>query len=277
MKIDGKIIAQKIKDELKKKIATRSQKPGLAIVLVGDDLASHTYVRLKEKACEEIGMHFEKHLLPIDEDKEDVLSLIQTLNNNPKIHGVIIQLPLPKHLPTQEIIDALSPNKDADGFHPKNNFVKPVLAEVILEILKETGENVREKQMLILGNSPVFLNSLKNSLDPFFKKIIFSTNSSILASMEELSQIDILVSAQGKANAIKPEHIPYGIGLIDIGINKVDEKIVGDVDPNCYEKAKFYTPVPGGVGPITVAKLLENVYKLFLISIEKQSQEERPK
>ncbi len=268
-KIDGKKIAQRIKDELKEKIVKLSEKPGLGVILVGDDSASQTYVNLKKKACEEIGMYFEKHCFEKKEKKEKILEALHSLNKNPKIHGIIIQLPLPSHLPTQEIIDAMDPQKDADGFHPKNTLVKPVLVEVILEIFKETKEKTEKKILAIIGNSSAFLDPLKKIFTPIFQKVLVFNNSSILPSMEEMLQFDDIIIALGKPHFLKSKYIKKNTGLIDIGVSFVDEKICGDIDPACYEKAKWYTPVPGGVGPITVAKLLENVYKLFIASTEK--------
>ncbi|GEM_PF-288343 len=270
-KIDGKKIAERIKNELKNKISKISKKHriGLAAILVGDNHASKIYLQLKEKAAKEVGIHFQKYIFTENTSQEEILHLVQNLNKNSKIHGIIVQLPLPKKFSTQKIIHAIDPKKDADGFLPKNNYVKPVLVEVVLEIFHEAKENLDQKTILVIGNSKEFLQSMKKYLKPLVKKIQTINYQSWIPQYWSQKKIDDVIIAVGVPHFFQPYYIKDNAGIIDIGITEKNKKILGDVNPMCYKTARFYTPVPGGVGPITVAKLLENVYKLFIASTEK--------
>lgn len=269
-KIDGKHIAKQLQNQLKEKINKLEQKPGLAAILVGDNPASKIYISLKEKRAKEIGMYFEKHI--IDSETANTYSiekLIQQINQDKNIHGIIVQLPLPSHIDTQKIINTIDPKKDADGFHPETiknlgterEIIKPVMAEVIIEVFRSINDELRNRTMLIIGNSKRFLKPLEKIFTPRCKRVITASKKNFQNYSQEADKIIIAV---GKAHILKPEHIKKDSVLIDIGINKLDGKIVGDIDPACYSKAKYYTPVPGGIGPITVVKLLENTYKLSI-------------
>lgn len=272
-KIDGKKIAQRIKNNLKRKISKlrKNNRPGLAVILIGDDPASRLYVRLKEKAAKAIGMNFQEYVFPRIASQNKILDLIERLNTDKKIHGIIVQLPLPKKFSPRKIIHAIAPEKDADGFLPKNHSVKPVLIEVVLQIFREAHEDLDHKNILVIGNSKEFLQSTKKYLKPLAKKIQCINYRSRLPRFVGEKKVDDVIIAIGVPHFFKPYYMKNGAGLIDIGITTKNKKVLGDVDPECYNKASFFTPVPGGVGPITVAKLLENVYKLWEAKVEKKS------
>lgn len=262
--LDGKELAAKIRNELKEEVKRLGIQPGLAVLLVGDDPASHTYVRLKEKAAEEIGIHFEKILLPKNIDEELVLVKIDQLNRRSDIHGILVQLPLPEQLHEDHVTSAIFPEKDADGFHPQNiaalldgkPHIVPGLAQGILHLLDATKEPLAGKHAVILANSDVFAMPLKKLLTD--RGVIVET---IIGQLSHVNchMSDIIISALGKPHTITKEMLKDGAIVIDVGTTKVNGKILGDVHPNVAEKAKWLTPVPGGVGPMTVAMLLKNV------------------
>lgn len=261
--LDGKALAEKIKLDLAKKISRQKTKPGLAVVLVGNDPASALYVRLKEKTAQEVGINFHKYLYDHNGHNnisgKKLLELIKFLNNDREVNGIIVQLPLPKKYQQQKIIDAIDPAKDVDGFHPKNQtgLVPPTIG-AILELLKATREKLTDKSALIIGKSEIFLEGLKKHLRQLGINQVGLTRQLIGGTRD----YDIIIIALGRAQALKKSMVKAGAIVIDVGINKVRGKTVGDVDEKVAEVASFLSPVPGGVGPLTVACLLKNVYLL---------------
>lgn len=284
--IDGKSLAQKIRSEIKKEIAKFGTKPGLAVILVGRDPASHLYVGLKEKAAAEVGIHFEKYLFFAAEPEEKIIKKIQELNNNPDIHGILVQLPLPPHFNESKIIVTIDPKKDVDGFHPANiekllrnkpTIVPPVISG-ILKLLEATGEEIVNKKIAILANSETFAKPLAKVLENFLIRknqrrfIAMATNlrqhqNQITITISPIDptpftrDADIIITALGRPKFLTGEMIKEGAILIDVGTTRLeDSTIVGDVDfESVSQKASWLTPVPGGVGPMTVAMLLKNV------------------
>lgn len=260
--LDGKAMAEKIERGLAKNILTLKKRPGLAAVLVGDNMASALYVILKEQAAYRVGIDFHKYLCNSacydNISEKELLGLIKFLNDDADISGIIVQLPLPDEFDTQKIINAISPQKDVDGFHPKNKSIVPPTVNAILELLKATKEKLENKKTLIIGNSDIFLNGLKKHLSTLgIKKI---TDSRVIPA--DAKSFDIIIIALGQAGALKKNMVKPGAIVIDAGISKVGGKTVGDVDPKVAEMAGYLSPVPGGVGPLTVAFLLQNTYLL---------------
>jgi len=269
--INGKKIALSIKSELKKKVSQLDQKPGLAIILIGDDPGSHTYVELKEKAAKEIGVNFEKHLFPASVSENEVILLIRQLNKKKEINGIVVQFPLPTGFNKDNIITAIELKKDVDGFHPDNiksllagqQVIVPGLAVGIMELIKSTEESLSGKKALVIANSKVFSEPLGYLLEQ--AGVSVSACDPDKKDCDSLSnQADILVVAIGRAKLITAATVKKGAIVIDVGFNRVDDKVVGDVDLNSVKDvAGWITPVPGGVGPMTVAMLLKNVVKIY--------------
>jgi len=266
--IDGKKIASKIETSLKRS----KRKGGLAVILVGNNPASKLYVALKEKAARRTGINFEKIIFPAssnisltkkrDQEKQ-ILNKISKLNSRPDISGIIVQLPLPKYLDTDKIIKAIDPKKDADGYHPENikkfqngnfPFYPPVLG-AILEILNSV-EPQKNKNIVLVSNSKIFPIPFQS----YFGKNL--TVSKFKDIKRYLPQADIIITAVGKQEYLKAALVKKGTVIIDIGIIRKNKKVYGDADQKSLKnKASYLTPVPGGVGPITVACLLKNVKK----------------
>lgn len=262
--LDGKSLAEKIKFELKKEIADSGLNLGLAAILVGDNEASRLYVDLKEKACKEVGITFNKYLCNSecydDIDETELLEMIDFLNRDKQINGVLVQLPLPEGFDADKVIKKIDPAKDVDGFI--NNKVTPPTIAAIIELLKATGENLSDKSTLMIGNSDIFINNLESHLAKLGIKEIKKEKAIPI----NCADYDIIIIALGQAHVLKKENIKDDAIIIDVGINKLDGKTVGDVDPEVADKAGFLSPVPGGVGPLTVACLLHNVLELTKIS-----------
>lgn len=267
--LDGRELAKKLTDQIKQKIAASDIRPGLAVVLVGDDQASRLYVKLKEKAAQAVGIHFERHERPADTSEEDVIEVVRRLNDRADIHGVVIQLPLPKPLSEDRIVDALLPRKDADGFHPDNvqallhgdPVLQPALVRCIFALLDAADGIERGQRIALVARESVFTNVMS------FLLHLKEAQVDIVPPMnhfgETTSRADILIVAAGKANLIRAEHVKAGATVIDVGINHLDGEVVGDVAfDEVAAKTKWITPVPGGVGPVTVAMLLHNTYEL---------------
>lgn len=258
--LDGKSLAEKIKFELKKEIADSGLNLGLAAILVGDNEASRLYVDLKEKACKEVGITFNKYLCNSecydDIDETELLEMIDFLNRDKQINGVLVQLPLPEGFDADKVIKKIDPAKDVDGFI--NNKVTPPTIAAIIELLKATGENLSDKSTLMIGNSDIFINNLESHLAKLGIKEIKKEKAIPI----NCADYDIIIIALGQAHVLKKENIKDDAIIIDVGINKLDGKTVGDVDPEVAERAGFLSPVPGGVGPLTVACLLRNVLEL---------------
>ena len=272
--LDGSSLSKKIRETLRKKLSKISgPKPGLAVILVGSDPASEIYVSKKEKLAKEVGFHSEVHRLPKDTSQNDLLKCIETLNGAQNIHGILVQMPLPKHIDTQAILHAVLPNKDIDGFHPINlgrlmmghpRFV-PCTPAGILRLLKEYQVEISGKKAVILGRSLIVGKPLAHLLlnENATVTLCHSKTKNLKA---ECQSADILISAMGKPAHIDASFIKEGAVVIDVGINRMNQKIMGDIDFNSVsKKASFITPVPGGIGPMTIAMLLENTLKAFEI------------
>lgn len=253
--LNGKLLAEQILTQVKDKVATMDVKPGLAVILVGDNAASKLYIKLKEKACLEAGINFSSYLFPSDYKEEQVIEAIKFLNIDTDIQGILVQLPLPKELNTDKIISAIDPSKDIDGFQSNSPFTSPT-ALGIIELLKETKVNLSGKNVIILSNSEEFAKPLIKLL-PDSKVQHLNLKSEIL----NLKSADIIIIAVGIPNYLKLSAIKKDAILIDVGISKLNGKTVGDIDPSCDEIASWRSPVPGGVGPMTVAMLLQNLVK----------------
>ncbi len=269
---NGKAAANKILKELKEAIAKEKRSPKLAIVLVGEDEASKLYVKLKKETGKKIGIEVQEHRFNANAPEEEIISYIERLNNDLDVNGIIVQLPLPAVLNTDKIIEAIDPKKDVDGFHKENRkllekgkeTILPVLPLVILTALDSAKKLVANKNVLALVNSDVFGQTLKIILtrEGFTVDYLVRNTCVLFGAEKELKMADILISACGCPNMIKGESIKEGAVLIDAGITRYhDGKIVGDIDRESVKnKAAFLTPVPGGLGPLTVALLLRNVY-----------------
>lgn len=260
--LDGIKLAEKIKSELKEKIENCRSTPGLAAILIGDDPASELYIKLKEKAADSIGIQFHKYLcnkqcFPQISQKE-ILDTVEFLNNDDNIDAIIVQLPLPANFNSQEIIDAIDPDKDVDGFHAKNKKVVPPTVDAIIELLKSTKEDLANKKTLIIGKSQIFMGGIESHLKNFGIKSV--TNNEEIPN--DCDSYDIVIIAVGKPHILKKENVKKGAIVIDVGINKLKGKTVGDVHPSVEDVAGYLSPVPGGVGPLTVACLLRNTYLL---------------
>ncbi|MBU0625441.1 bifunctional 5,10-methylenetetrahydrofolate dehydrogenase/5,10-methenyltetrahydrofolate cyclohydrolase [Patescibacteria group bacterium] len=263
--IDGRKVAQRINDQTRQELTALDFKPGLGVVLVGENPASKLYVGLKEKACRRLGLNFMCYALPTEATPEQILSALHELNIDDRVQGIIVQLPLPQHLDTNRIIAAIDPNKDADGFHPDNQPVGPVpavLPAAVMELLRETGENLSGLQAIVIAKGDVLFSSLSRPL----QRIGITTQLIKPTDLSLTNQADILIVAVGQPKLIRSEQVKPGAIVIDIGTNKIADRTVGDVDADSVKKvAHWLTPVPGGVGPVTVAQLLLNVVRLAKI------------
>ncbi|MFA5127189.1 MAG: bifunctional 5,10-methylenetetrahydrofolate dehydrogenase/5,10-methenyltetrahydrofolate cyclohydrolase [Patescibacteria group bacterium] len=269
--IDGKALAQSIQQKLTEEIHTKHLHPSLAVLLIGDDPASRLYVNLKKKACQNVGIDFHEYFLPDNIGIEKVLETINFLNKDEAVDAILVQLPLPKDLDTDIVIRAIDPKKDVDGFHPEN--IKKLLANTsgfvpglplgIIKLLEATGENLNNKSAVIVAKNDVFFQPLTKILSDknIRAKLVDPKNP----DLEKIcAQADILIVAVGQAFFIGEKAIKKDAIVIDIGTNKIDEHhIVGDVDYSAvFDKVSHITPVPGGVGPMTVAMLLYNTLQL---------------
>lgn len=268
--IDGKAIAQKIRGQLKDEVGfldRRGIKPGLAVVLVGDNPASLVYVKAKGKACEDIGINSFQYNLHKDIAQEELLWQISALNKNPKVHGILVQLPLPKHLDEELVLEAISPEKDADGFHPVNvgrlvigkPLFQPCTPFGIIKLLEDTGVELAGKKAVVVGRSNIVGKPIAMML--LQKNATVTICHSKTANLqEEIKGADVLIAAVGRPNMIKGDWIKQGAVVIDVGINRLDNgKLAGDVEfESASKRASFITPVPGGVGPMTIAMLMYN-------------------
>lgn len=269
--LDGKTFAATIRQKIKDRISALASKPGLAIFLVGDDPASHIYVNLKQKACEEVGIHFEKFLYSSDVSETELIEKINELNHREDIHGILVQLPLPTQN-ADRVIAAMDPVKDVDGFHPKNldalrtgkPTIAPAVALGILKLIDKALEN-RDRNGLhaTIISSDFFAEPLQILLkEQQITSTIVRPEDSLFK--EKTSMADILIVALGRPNIINGSMIKPGAILIDVGTTKVNGKLVGDIDRASVEDiAGAISPVPGGVGPMTVAMLLLNVLNAY--------------
>lgn len=265
--INGKEISAAIREEIKAGVQGMSVRPGLAVVLVGDDPASAVYVRNKSKACAEVGIYSEVYRLPEETGREQLLGLIEQLNQSPLIHGILVQLPLPKHLDPEEVIMAIDPAKDVDAFHPVNvgkimignyDFL-PCTPAGVMELLHRSGIEVSGKECVVIGRS--------NIVGKPQAMLLLHENATVTVCHSKTRDLpsvcrraDILVSAVGKAKFVTADMVKNGAVVIDVGMNRDENgKLCGDVDfEPVSEKASYITPVPGGVGPMTITMLLKN-------------------
>lgn len=271
--LKGKEVSDRIKDELKEEVAElkgRGIHPGLAVILVGDDPASKVYVNNKKKACEYIGIKSFEYLLPAETSETELLELIERLNSDPEVSGILCQLPLPGHIDETVVINAIAPSKDVDAFHPVNvgkimtgdyDFV-PCTPAGVMELIKESGVDVEGKECVVVGRSNIVGKPMAMLL--LHKNGTVTICHSRTANLaEKTKNADVLVAAVGIPNFIKGDMIKPGAVVIDVGINRVaPKKLVGDVEFETAEKvAAAITPVPGGVGPMTIAMLMKNTVK----------------
>jgi methylenetetrahydrofolate dehydrogenase (NADP+)/methenyltetrahydrofolate cyclohydrolase len=271
--IDGKTLAQNICDDLKQKIsALNGQVPSLAVILVGDDEASRIYVRNKKKKAQETGIDCDVIELSASIGENALLQIIDELNANPQVNGIIVQLPLPAHLDSQKIISRIAPHKDVDGFTPYNsgllsyNSPQAIVSATpkgALELLRSTGVSLSGKHAVIIGRSHIVGRPMGKLL--LNADCTVTITHSLTTDLKKITQTaDIIVSACGQPKMLKSDWIKSGAIIIDVGITRVDGHICGDVDfDDVKEKASFITPVPGGVGPMTIAMLLVNTYEAF--------------
>ena len=271
MIIDGKAVAQQVRDEVR--VAAQRLRndhgvvPGLGVVLVGDDPASRVYVRNKEKACAEVGIRSVEHLLPASAPEHELLDLITRLNEDSAIHGILVQLPLPEHIASARILEAVSPDKDVDGFHPVNQGLllsggegfRPCTPLGIMRMLDSVGCALKGRNAVVVGRSnivgkPVALMLLERHATV----TLCHSRTADLAG--EVRRADVVVAAVGKTHAIRGEWIKPGAVVIDVGINRLPTgKLAGDVEfDTARERASWISPVPGGVGPMTICMLLSN-------------------
>ncbi len=277
--IYGKPIADMISADTKRKMVLSGIVPGLAVILVGDDASSHLYVNLKEKAAQNIGVHFEKYIFSKDADQKVIEECIDTLNIREDIHGIIVQLPLPEGFDTDAIITRIDPSKDTDGFHKETvkNFLLgdkescPVFPLAILSLLRSAGGYRMFDNAVVIVNSVLMGEVMTQALllEGLRAEYILS-NESKESIREKTKEAQVIVSASGKANFITGDMIQANSIIIDGGISHIENKIVGDVERFTVEnKARFLSPVPGGVGPVTVATLLDRVTDMALRSLTK--------
>ena len=276
--IDGKKISQDIKDELKAEVEDLKKKgiePGLAVILVGNNPASKVYVSNKKKACEYIGIRSFSYELPEETSEEELLKLIKDLNQTKEVHGILVQLPLPKHIDENKILLSIDPSKDVDCFHPYNvgmisigelNGFLPCTPAGIIELIKRSQIEIEGKKCVVVGRSNIVGKPVAN--------LLLRNNGTVTIchsrtkNLKEIcKEADILVAAIGKANFITADMVKDGAIVIDVGINRLENgKLCGDIDfENCKDKAMAITPVPGGVGPMTIAMLMKNCVKAAIM------------
>ncbi len=267
--IDGKIISAAVKERVKNEVAALKEQgitTGLAVIIVGEDPASKVYVSNKKKACEALGIISEEYALDENTTQEELLSLIDTLNKKESINGILCQLPLPKHLDEEIVINAISAEKDVDAFHPVNvgkimqgnyDFV-PCTPAGIMEMLDYEGIDIAGKTCVVIGRSNIVGKPMSMLL--LHKNGTVTICHSRTQNLKEVCKnADILVAAVGRPNFVTADMVKDGAVVIDVGINRVDGKLIGDVNFNeVCEKASYITPVPGGVGPMTIAMLMQN-------------------
>ncbi|MDX9923695.1 MAG: bifunctional methylenetetrahydrofolate dehydrogenase/methenyltetrahydrofolate cyclohydrolase FolD [Ignavibacteriaceae bacterium] len=284
--IDGKFVASQIRIGLKEEaeylFKLTNKKPGLAAILVGDNSASKIYVNSKTKACNEVGFHSVVKIMDSNTNETELLDTIKKFNSDDEIDGILVQLPLPKHIDEDKIIEAISPQKDVDGFHPIS-FGKLVIGKEtfypctpfgIMELLKYYKIDTKGMHVVVVGRSNIVGKPIANMLvqkKEGANAIVTICHTASPDISYYTKQADILIAAVGKANMITQDMVKAGVVIIDVGINRIEDasspkgyKVVGDVDfENVKEKSSFITPVPGGVGPMTIAMLLTNTLKSF--------------
>ena len=278
--IDGKKTAAELRAELKKEVSDLKSKtdkvPGLTVILIGDMAPSQIYVRMKEKAANEVGLKSEVIRYPEEVEEKTILDKIEELNKDESISGILVQLPLPKHIDKQKVIEAISPSKDVDGFHPVNvgklvvgnALLTPCTPTGIIKLLDYYEIDISGKHAVVLGRSNIVGKPVSMLL--LQRNATITICHSRTKKLEEITRsADILVAAIGRANFVTENMVSKGTIVIDVGINRVDGKLTGDINfEPVSKKASYITPVPGGVGPMTIAFLMENTLKAFKESID---------
>lgn len=270
--IDGKLIAKNLRQSIAKRVKDLSRPPGLAVILVGNDPASQVYVRNKDNACREVGFYSEKIEKPENISQEELLSEIQRLNNNDLIDGILVQLPLPEHLDAKKVIEAISPKKDVDGFHSENAgklmqnkaLLRPCTPKGVMTMLNATGINPEGKDAVVIGASNIVGRPMAMELlNAGATVTVCHSKTKNLA--DKIKKGDIVVAAVGRSRMIQGDWIKPGAVVIDVGINRLEDgSLAGDVDfESAKQNASHISPVPGGVGPMTIATLLENTLIAF--------------
>ncbi len=270
--LDGKKYAENRLKLLKERVDKLPFTPSLAVVLVGDDPASHLYVKLKEKAAKKVGVDMHVYRISSHESAEDITSVITFLREDPDINGIIVQLPLPRGLDTDEIIAFIGPEKDADGFYPENieNFINgdvdalwPVFPKALLALAEESGEDLDGKSAVIIGKSDVFTQAMVAACTRRGLRVTLVPCEKVACMQAVILSADVVFSACGTPQVLTQKYIKPGAIVIDGGISIVDGKTLGDVDAAALcDTDGYLSPVPGGVGPMTIACLLENVVEL---------------
>ncbi|MFB0553564.1 MAG: bifunctional methylenetetrahydrofolate dehydrogenase/methenyltetrahydrofolate cyclohydrolase FolD [Phycisphaerae bacterium] len=278
--IDGKQVAADMRAELKDEAAKLKEQgivPGLGVILVGEDPASQSYVTAKERACENIGIYSDDNRLPAETSQEELMALVEKMNNDPKINGILVQLPLPKGLNEAEVLLAIDPAKDVDGFHPINvgkmmvgeKAFLPCTPHGIIQLLIRSGVNIEGAEVVIVGRSNIVGKPLANMLiqkKPGANATVTVCHTRTKDLLSHTKRADIVIAAAGRPNTVTADMVKDGVVVIDVGVNRVEDatkkkgyRLVGDVDFEAVkEKASFITPVPGGVGPMTITMLLYN-------------------
>lgn len=270
--IDGKLVSSRYKENLKALISSKRYKITLAVILVGDNPASRVYVRNKTNECREVGIETKDFFLPSDISEDSLLEIIDSLNRDDEVDGILVQLPLPKHINEYNVLNAISPLKDVDGFHPENvgklvigkPFVEPCTPKGIIRLLEFYNIPIEGKRAVVLGRSNIVGKPM--SLMLLHRNATVSVCHSKTQNIQDITkEADILIVAIGKPKFVKANMVKKGAVVIDVGINRVEvggnSKLVGDVDfDEVKEVCSYITPVPGGVGPMTRAMLLENTY-----------------
>jgi methylenetetrahydrofolate dehydrogenase (NADP+)/methenyltetrahydrofolate cyclohydrolase len=281
--IDGKAVAKEVQNQIKQEVDGLERRwglaPGLAVVLVGDDPGSHIYVRNKEKACKEAGIKSFEHLLPATISERELLALVHQLNKDKQVHGILVQLPLPPHIHAEKILEAIAPHKDVDGFHPVNlgmlalggDGFRPCTPMGIMRLLEAVHCDPKGKHAVVVGRSnivgkPVALMLLEKHAT------VTICHSRTVNLRDEVGRADILVVAIGKAGLVRGDWVKPGAVVIDVGVNRLPNgKLGGDVEfETAKDRASAITPVPGGVGPMTICMLLFNTLKAAKDSLQRE-------
>ena len=271
--LDGKMVANKRKELLKQKIGKFNSKPGFAVICIGDDPASQIYIRAKHKMCDELGIYVEEHIFPSEVTQKEIEERIMELNRDDKIHGILVQSPVPYHINIMELFEKISPKKDVDGFHPLNvgklsqgqNEFAPCTPLGIMHLLEEYGISAEGKNCVVIGRSNIVGRPMAQLL-MHANGTVTVCHSKTKGLSEITKQADLLIVAIGKPNFIVKDMIKEGCVIVDVGINRKEnsKEICGDVDfENVKEKCSYITPVPGGVGPMTIITLMENIVRAY--------------
>jgi len=278
--IDGNQVAADMRAELKEQVTKLKKQgiiPGLGVILVGEDPASKSYVTAKEKTCEEIGIYSDDNRLPAETSQQELIALVRKMNKDPKIHGILVQLPLPKHLNEAEVLLAIDPAKDVDGFHPMNvgkmvvgeEAFLPCTPHGVIQLLIRSGVKIEGAEVVIVGRSNIVGKPLANMLiqkNPTGNATVTVCHTRTKNLTSHTKRADIIIAAAGRPNTITADMVKEGVVVIDVGVNRIEDpakkkgyRLVGDVDFEAVkEKASLITPVPGGVGPMTITMLLYN-------------------